>query len=379
MAKEKPVKVNTPKKPVQYSPAQKAFRNNLRKIDKLKMKLWFIRQATALCKEAYLTKIDPLQEVYVQKRAEIVKLFHQAYPRLSSKLQKQAEVVIERLSFILIEEGCKELEAIHDQYADMTIAEVEEQKNELSLSLMRGFFETVSGNVDVSDIGKDAKTPEEYKKAVMEAFNSEAFQEQFEQAQTASKSKTRKKRDEKIEARHKEAFSMMNKTLRSLYVELVKEHHPDREQNETLKLEKTDLMKKITEAYEKNDLATLLELQITYLEKEEEAFVALPDERLKIFNKIFSQQIAELSQQVEISKLAIPGEIMEDMEYYKIKDLGRLSALLKREEGTLKRYVRKVEEDIAACRDLKFLKKMIKELYNNYKEEDEESAFFSFG
>ena len=61
---------------------------------------------------------------------------------------------------------------------------------------------------------------------------------------------------------------MLEKMLKSLrrcfYLDLVKTFHPDRELDEAEKIRKTAIMQRVTDAYEKNDLLVLLELQLEF-------------------------------------------------------------------------------------------------------------------
>lgn len=57
------------------------------------------------------------------------------------------------------------------------------------------------------------------------------------------------------------------KSIRGIYLELVKELHPDKEADETQRLLKEERMKQLTKAYQEKDLASLLRMQINWLEE----------------------------------------------------------------------------------------------------------------
>lgn len=101
------------------------------------------------------------------------------------------------------------------------------------------------------------------------------------------------KRKEELDPRQK-------KELVSLYRQLVKVLHPDLEQDLGKKLEKEELMKFLINAYENNDLHTLLELEKEWIggpKKEEEI------EQLDIYNSVLREQVEKLQKSVDFAYL----------------------------------------------------------------------------
>ena len=77
--------------------------------------------------------------------------------------------------------------------------------------------------------------------------------------------------------------------IKTLFRQLAKVFHPDKELQEHLKEEKTDLMKKITAAYENQDLYSLLKL-----EKEQLGPRELSEDKLKLYIKHINDRLKEL-------------------------------------------------------------------------------------
>jgi succinate dehydrogenase flavin-adding protein (antitoxin of CptAB toxin-antitoxin module) len=114
--------------------------------------------------------------------------------------------------------------------------------------------------------------------------------------QNATRAKTKaQKETEALELKTEEA---KNKSISSIYRQLAKIIHPDLEADETIKLEKEELMKQLTAAYENNDLHTLLSLEIQWIQKEENQLSALTDEKLKTYNKIMEEQAEDLKNEI---------------------------------------------------------------------------------
>jgi hypothetical protein len=83
--------------------------------------------------------------------------------------------------------------------------------------------------------------------------------EQAAQARNRRKSKAQKAREAAEKAAREHQQSLLSNT-KTLYRQLARTHHPDLERDPTAQQHKTTLMQRITEAYEANDLYTLLQL-----------------------------------------------------------------------------------------------------------------------
>ncbi len=100
--------------------------------------------------------------------------------------------------------------------------------------------------------------------------------------------------DLKIESLSRKSHEQMVQSIRSIYIPLVKKLHPDREPDEAEKIRKTEILKKLTEAYEKKDLVALLMLQSEYQLKQDE------NDKIKdlaAYNKILEEQVTQLEEE----------------------------------------------------------------------------------
>lgn len=77
--------------------------------------------------------------------------------------------------------------------------------------------------------------------------------------------------------------------IKSLFRQLAKAFHPDKEPLEHLKEEKTDLMKKITAAYENQDLYGLLQLEKEHMEPRE-----FSEDKIELYIKHINDRLKEL-------------------------------------------------------------------------------------
>jgi len=110
---------------------------------------------------------------------------------------------------------------------------------------------------------------------------------------------------EKESARREESLNV-RKISKTIYNELVKLLHPDLEQDETRKAEKTEAMKKVNEAWQNNDFFGLLTLQSAYLQKHGDHIAQLPDKQFNYYISVLKDQKTELEQELGMLERA-PG------------------------------------------------------------------------
>jgi hypothetical protein len=88
------------------------------------------------------------------------------------------------------------------------------------------------------------------------------------------------------------------KSIRAIYIDLIKAFHPDTEQDADKKAEKDEISKKITEAYGNNDLYTLLNLETQFLEQQTSRLQSMKTETLISYLAMLDNQIKELKQSI---------------------------------------------------------------------------------
>ncbi len=127
------------------------------------------------------------------------------------------------------------------------------------------------------------------------------------------KKRLRAKTAKQLAAESKAAIenSQLEKDAQSVYKRLIKKLHPDLEQDEALKPQKTALVQQVTKAYEDNDFFTLLKLQITHLDDNESDAAKIADDMLSRYNTLLNKQLKEQQQHIkQISYTS--GGIVED-------------------------------------------------------------------
>ncbi len=232
----------------------------------------------------YSKKVVP--EV-VQLGKEKIKLSHLLHEKrkgekLSGHLNEKLDELIFQLlddAFAVVEPDEKDRE-LFAHYNGATYEEVREmQKDNMAEDFASMMSEAMGIDID----------PEEFKK---ESPDFDKLDEQLNNKQQNSRKKTKKQLEK--EEREKQKEEIKNKSLRGVYISLVKILHPDLETDANAKLEKEEYMKLVTAAYNKKDLAELVRLEVIWVKNHEESLQNTPVDVLKIYIQLLKDQVKDL-------------------------------------------------------------------------------------
>jgi paraquat-inducible protein B len=133
---------------------------------------------------------------------------------------------------------------------------------------------------------------------------------------------------------------MQSKSLQTIYKQLVRVLHPDLERDSQKRTWKEELMKKLTVAYENNDLFSLLTIEMEWMNASAEKIRSQNDTDLKIYNAILKDQIQEL--QVSIDMLFMHPRNLPIQKFYRNGFNGIAS--LKKKAIDLKKLIQEIQE-----------------------------------
>ena len=100
--------------------------------------------------------------------------------------------------------------------------------------------------------------------------------------------------DDAARAKREQAAKEVNQSLRDVFRKLVSALHPDREPDPTERARKNQLMQRVNQAYEANDLLTLLGLQLEIEQIDATHLSSTSAERLAHYNQILREQLTRL-------------------------------------------------------------------------------------
>ncbi|MVM31776.1 hypothetical protein GO755_17140 [Spirosoma sp. HMF4905] len=355
------VQIGTKKQQAVLSKSQKEFNRLIQKIETLNQSLHDLREATQHIQQRVQTDYRPLLTQYSRFRADLVRLFDRAYESKGyTKTEKKKLVdLIQNIAFELIDnQGMDELKPIYNKHTeenfDKTNAEADQHTAELLKEMMGSMFGiNFEDDVDVSDPQKMAAYVQE-QVAQREAAEAERKQQAAERKAAKPKSEKQQER----EARKQTEERNITKAVRTLYIDLVKAFHPDRELDEAEKLRKTEIMHRVTEAYEKSDLLALLRLQLEFEHIDQSHLETLAEEQLKYYNKILRQQAQELDD--EFFALQNDLAAMTGKPAFAVNSPIALEFSLNSDIAQLKRDIKQIKSDIKAFSEPAILKQWLK-------------------
>jgi hypothetical protein len=353
--------VITQKAEKKLSKIQQKFNQKIMKIDELKAKLALIEKNEMLLRKKITEVFDPILKQINEKRIAIAEKFDKYYfdKRFSKKeKEKLSELVYEHVSAVLeTEQNEKIIELYNRHNGGITFEQEQKEFEEQQKEIMKR--QAAIFGFDFSNI--NFENPEEF-------FNLAMEQAKELQAKAEAKAAKRKKTPKQLEREQKEAeqAKMLSKTTKALYTDLAKILHPDLEHNDSKKQEKTEIMHQVTEAYEKNDIFTLLNLHIKYAQNGENKLDAIAEEQIKLYILHLDEQIISLEQKIYAKCYHNFSPLME---YATQKNF---PTKIKAEEKRLKSYLEWLQEILLEADDIATVKYRLKNTELRKEEEDDD-------
>ncbi len=350
-----PDKVNAP-----LSKAQKEFNSLTNRIGELEIEIRSSQQAVDAIQQRINAEYRPMLIDYNRHRADLVRVFDQAHDRpeaTKAEKKKLTHLILDIAYYLIDKHRMDELKPIFDKYDkdgfDQTTADADGLISEALKDRMSALYGiTFDPDVDVSTQEKFGA----YVQEQLQARQAEHEQQRHQAEETRAKKPKTAKQQEREQKKQLEERNI-TKAVRTLYMDLVKAFHPDRERDEAEKERKTGIMQRVTEAYEKSDLLALLRLQLEFNHIDQQHLETLADDQLRYYNKILKQQVSEL------------GDKLHAMQEHLSAMLGRpimlttafgLEYAFNNDLRELKRGIKAVKREVKDFRDPSVLKAWLK-------------------
>jgi hypothetical protein len=278
---------------------QQNFNKLIKKIEALEKQIVDTKNLAFELTIAYSKEISPVQKTLGKAYFEFATILDSYVQniKLTNRQNDDFENHIMDLFNIALTytEPNEQEEALYNKYGNVSYKEMLEVEKLDLFEQFRDFMEDEMG-VDVGDMDFDMSNEEEARKYAEKLKEQLDKKNQEEEEIEQNKKKTKKQIEE--EQKQKLEDELSKKSLRSIYISLAKMLHPDTEINEDQKAEKTELMKKVTVAYDQKDLATLLKLEMEWVNRTADDLQKLTDGKLKLYNKVLSEQVDELEEEL---------------------------------------------------------------------------------
>ncbi|TAH21639.1 MAG: hypothetical protein EAZ08_02745 [Cytophagales bacterium] len=354
------------------------FNKKIIRINNLKTEIANIKEEIENARSRIFSDLFPLMGVITEKQTKYVFLLDAAYDSGFFKKRDSEtlmEYIIELCEQVLSkstreddDETSEEskIQAIKDKYDTLLYSEDEKELLDANAKEM---ISKMFG-IDLDEVTEMENDPEAFFEKRQQKIDEQ--QNNF-QEQQLNRKKTKKQieKEQKLE----EGKKMLAKDIRTIYMSLAKELHPDLEQDEEERLRKTEMMKRVTVAYENNDLFELLKLQLEY-QIAHERIEGLIEDQVKRYNQLLQTQIQELeNSKYEIIGFRSPvGAI-----YHKFcgKPPQVIEKIFRQEKMNLQETIDSLLDFLDAHTDYRLLKDFLKEVRKEHKQR--KRNFVGFG
>lgn len=316
---------------------QAEFNRLNKKIASLKQDMNQLPEKKLLLQTYYKEKLTPILQNYFAAVCKVSYYWDKQYDKkelpadklfvLSGLIMGQCRTILEDMVEIE-EEDMKAITAMHLKHQLIQTGLSEKQLEKAKVKEMLQMYISLTGLKPTPKM-KKAKTEEELNSLIEEYFQNKAKEEASSEGDPGSMGSPweesqadpffneewpphQKRKMSKAELTRKLQEEQALKSVRTIYMELVKELHPDREQDEELRLIKEERMKQLTEAYKNKDLSALLTMQINWLTESVKSPGGQPDEILKGYNKLLKKELVKLENEqmmIHHSMSDLPDEI----------------------------------------------------------------------
>lgn len=336
------------------SAAQKQFNSLTKKIDKQKKLLLEWQETIPLYRQQIDQEYEPLENTLNNHKAEWVRLLDRFYdmPLFKKTDKSKIKHLICDISGDLIAEFNKdELKPLFNKYSDEDYDTLNQEVDSAVGDLMKNIAETMF-NVDLGD-DVDLSSPEKFHAHLQEKLG--------EQAPPPVKERKKTKKQLEKEALQQQEEALASKSVQEVYRKLVAALHPDREPDAQERERKTELMQRVNTAYGKKDLLQLLELQLEIEQIDPAHLSNIADNRLKYFNKILKEQLAELEQETHQIEAMFKADL--NMPFYFPLSPKQLLTILGDDIRTLQADIAEIQNELETFQDPALFKTWLK----NYK------------
>jgi len=271
---------------------QKEFNQLSEKIEHLDQLIPELKEARDQIIQRIPTDLNPLVMEYQAFRVEMVQLMDRTYEAdlyRKAYLTKLSYLIVDNAFDLIANYGFDQLKPVFNKYSEVDIESALLQAREKHSEKI----------TDPAFLLKDESEP---------AFDTSAsFHDLPEEEQQRIKEEQRTERLQQriLEAKQNMDKQKTTKSVRTVYMDLVKAFHPDREIDESEKLRKTEIMQRVTQMYQENNLLELLKLQIEFDRIDQDHLENLSKNQLNYYNKVLRQQVEDL----ELDKEIIQKEI----------------------------------------------------------------------
>lgn len=296
---------------IPLTPARKRFNTLIRQIEQARQTLADWQDGIVAYRQSYASLLQPLQMQLLQGQRQWVHMLDAAIGKPGwTKAERGLlrELLCEAAGELLEGQGEDDvLKALYDKHAEL---DFDTEQRDAALA-MKELAEMMTG-LDLGDddgLDSEADLFKRIEHGLHQQWAQSAADETDETedprdsgagrpGQRRSPKSARKRKTAAQQRREAEALQA-TQSVREIYRKLASALHPDRQTDAAQREAHTALMQRVNQAYEAQDLLTLLELQLQIEQIDAGHMAGASEAKVKHYNKVLGEQLAELKAEIE--------------------------------------------------------------------------------
>ena len=350
------------------SPAQQRFNDLLAQIERLSGQIQRLEAWSDKHRYAHIQALRESVQLSQLHRKSLLLFVHERLQTadFTDRQQRMARGLVRGLMAHLASTNDPQVKALVDLYvSEEDEQEAAEEQAEAAQRLRERIEEALGQPLEKPS---QYQTPEEMMAAGMRQWQRQQQADEDRKAAKRAARKAQKQAQKKSAAAEKGAVPAAalreldaKSAIRTIYRQLASSLHPDREPDEQERVRKTGLMSEVNAAYEKNDLTTLLRLQMQMVQinaTNKPGTVRMADDKLIALSVLLKEQVAALEEDLDqlesrlSQELCVPVRADAD-EAALSQSLQRIQADQRHNADSLAADLRRIQNDAELKRWLK--------------------------
>ncbi len=292
---------------------QRTFNMRMKQLHALEEELPRVREKTARWRARWAESMPALALASAQQRIALARALEASTHRFKYTERQRnmvGEVIIDLLD-IAFDAAPPDEELLHLYEQELGMgesdaAEIRQTPQNAQAELLKAMFGIT---IDPAELDGSPESGKRIEAALYEHFNAQMggmWGDVSGDVGPQGRSQTPPKLSA-AEQRRRAQESVRLRSLRAVYMSLVKTLHPDTCREEEERLRREELMKRVTVAYEAKDIGLLLRLELEYVQGTVSSADRLADSTLKAYNALLKEQVAALQRAIRDEYEAMEG------------------------------------------------------------------------
>ncbi len=298
------------------TPQQRRFNQLVKRIEAGRARLEILQREVPLFEQAYHAQAQPLLDELLQYRLQMIDkldalLANRAKAKeggwTATQRRTMKEVLSDMAAALIDDDRINEAQAahiqtLHDRHADVDFETGKEQ----ALDEMKQMFEHTTG-IDLGD--QTFESPEQLlrhaQQLLQQKTQSDAEPAPASASHTSRAEQKRRQQQQRQQEKQQAKNQEASQSVREVFRKLASALHPDRATGEADRRERTAMMQRVNQAYDKQDLLALFALQLEIEQVDVEHLARATAEKAAHYNRVLADQLAELDAEIEATEMSL--------------------------------------------------------------------------